>query len=147
MTLTEKISYIKGLAEGLQLNSDDKQTKVIMAIVDLLDDMALTVSDLEDECAELGEQIDAVDEDLAAIEDDFYDDCDDDECCCDECAEPDFYEVECPACHEQIYIDQDMLEDGRMDCPSCGTELEFDLDSCDCCDDEDCDCDDCGITD
>ena len=64
MTLTEKTAYIKGLVEGLELNADEKEVKVINAIIGLLDDMALTVSDLEESMNDMGNQLDEVDEDL-----------------------------------------------------------------------------------
>ena len=54
MTLTEKTAYIKGLVEGLELNADEKEVKVINAIIGLLDDMALTVSDLEESMNDMG---------------------------------------------------------------------------------------------
>ena len=127
MTVTEKVAYLKGLAKGLDLAQDKAETKMFDAIMEVLEDMALTVSDLEDEVAELGEQIDAVDEDLADVEELVFGD-DDDE----------MYEVECPACHETIYLDESILEDGAIECPNCGTELEFDFD---------CDCDDCAGSD
>lgn len=136
MTISEKVAYIKGLADGLVLDDNNKQDKVLKAIIDVLDDIALTVEDLEDNCAELGEQLDAVDEDLAALEDVVYEE-DDDDCCCD--CEDDMYEVECPNCHDLIYVDEDMLCEESIDCPNCGTKLEFDFD-CDCDCDEDCDC-------
>lgn len=134
MTVTEKVAYLKGLAKGLDLAQDKAETKMFDAIMDVLEDMALTVSDLEDEVAELGEQVDAVDEDLADVEEYLFDDEDDGECGCD--GDDDMYEVECPACHETIYLDESILEDGAIECPNCGTELEFDLE-CDCCDKED----------
>lgn len=127
MTISEKVAYIKGLAEGLELDSSDKNSKVLKAIIELLEDMALTVEDLEDGCAELCEQIDAVDEDLSNLEDFIYDDGDEDD------EDDDVYEVECPACHDIVYLDEDMLAEGEIACPNCGTNLEFDLD-CDCCD-------------
>ena len=46
MTISEKVSYIKGLAEGLELDSTDKNSKVLKAIIELLEDVALTVEDL-----------------------------------------------------------------------------------------------------
>ena len=137
MTLTEKASYLKGLAEGMELDAKDKQAKLILAMIDLIDDMALTISDLEDECAELCEQIDAVDEDRASLEDGVYGD-EDDECDCCGDDDEEFYEGEGPACNDTIYLDEEMLEDGGITCPNCGTELEFDF-GCDCEDDE-CDC-------
>lgn len=127
MTISEKVAYIKGLAEGLELDSSDKNSKVLKSIIELLEDMALTVEDLEDGCAELCEQIDAVDEDLSNLEDFIYDDGDEDY------EVDEVYEVECPACHDIVYLDEDMLAEGEIACPNCGTNLEFDLD-CDCCD-------------
>lgn len=154
MDICEKIAYIKGLAEGLGLNSDTKEGKILTAIIDLLGDITEEICDIEDGCDELMEQIDAVDEDLASLEDFIYedDDCDcdccdddDDDCDCD-CCDDEVYEIECPACNDIIYLDEDMLAEEGMICPNCGTELEFDFDGCDC----DCDCEpdcDCGCQD
>lgn len=136
MTITEKVSYIKGLADGLDLG-DDKQSKVIKAIIDVLDDIACEVESVEEDLAELSEQIDAVDEDLAEVEDIIYDDEDED---CDYDDEDDLFEVTCPNCNDTIYLDSEMLEEEGIECPNCGTSLEFDFD-CDC---KDCDCEDCG---
>jgi len=123
MTVTEKAAYLKGLAEGLGIDAESKEGKLFDAIIDLLDDMALTVSDLEDGLAELSDQVDAVDEDLDALEQDFYDDEDEDE---------EFYEVTCPGCGDIVCLDEDMLLEGEIDCPNCGEKLEFDFEDCDC---------------
>ena len=48
MTVTEKVAYLKGLAKGLDLAQDKAETKMFDAIMEVLEDMALTVSDLED---------------------------------------------------------------------------------------------------
>ncbi len=138
MTNTEKVAYIRGLAEGLELDGNKKEVKVLNAIIELLDDMAMSLSDLEEGYNDMADQLDAVDEDLGSLEDDFYgdEDEDDDE---DEC----YYEVTCPNCHETICLSEDIIEDGQMDCPNCGETLEFDIDECDddCCS---CGCEDCG---
>lgn len=133
MTITEKVAHLKGLVEGMDFNGDNKETKVLNEILDVLEDIALTVSDLDDEMGLVTEQLDAVDEDLAELEEVFYDECED---CCD--CEDDMYEVECPNCGETVYFDEDIIMEGAAECPNCGTELEFDVD-CDC----DCDCEDC----
>ena len=132
MTLTEKAAYIKGLAEGIGLDESKPETKIINALIDIIDDLALTVSDLEDELVLVGEQVDAVDEDLDALESYVYDDddcdCDDCDCCCDDCCDEDeFFEVECPACGEVINVDEGILESGSIECPNCGENLEFDI--------------------
>lgn len=139
MDICEKISYIKGLAEGLELDGDNKECKVLNAIIDLLGDITAEICDIEDACDDMSEQIDAVDEDLSALEDVVYE-CEDDCDCCDDdcdCCDDGLYEVECPNCNDVIYLDEDMLEDEGIDCPNCGTHLEFDFDG-DC--DGDCDC-------
>lgn len=134
MDICEKIAYIKGLAEGLDLDTTTKEGKILNAIIDLLGDITEEICDIEEGCDELCEQIDAVDEDLANLEELVYgDDEDDCDCDCDDCCECDdeVYEIECPACNDVIYLDADMLEEEGMVCPNCGTDLEFDFD-CDC---------------
>lgn len=139
MTITEKVAYLKGLAEGLALDEAKPETKIIKAMMDVLDDIALSVSDLEDGMDLLSEQLDAVDEDLDELEGYVYEDLDD--CCCDDCCDDDeeeYYDVECPSCGEVICVDRDILEEGSINCPKCNELLEFEID-CDC---DDC-CDDC----
>lgn len=131
MTITEKVAHLKGLVEGMDFDNDKKETKVLNEILDILEDISLTVSDLDDEMGLVTEQLDAVDEDLAELEEVFYDECDD---CCD--CDDEMYEVECPNCGETVYFDEDIIMEGAAQCPNCGTELEFDVDC-------DCDCDDC----
>ena len=133
MTNTEKVAYIRGLAEGLELDDSKKEVKVLNAIIDLLDDLAMSLADLEDGYSDMADQLDAVDEDLGSLEDDFYGDDEDDEDDEDTC----YYEVTCPNCHETICLSEDIIEDSQMDCPNCGETLEFDIDECD---DDGCDC-------
>ena len=125
MTISEKVAYLKGLMEGMKLDESKDEIKLTQKIIEVLEDMALTVSDLEDSLDLVGEQVDAVDEDLDALESYVYDDdeCDDD-CFCDD----DVYEVKCPKCGNMIYVDGDILDEGSIDCPSCGEKLEFDVD-------------------
>ncbi len=139
MTICEKVSYIKGLAEGLALDDSTKEGKVLNAIIDVLTDIAEEIDYIEEDYAELSEQVDAVDEDLASVEDFIYEDDDDDcDCDCGCCDDDDLYEVECPKCHDIIYLDEEMLAEEGITCPNCGTDLEFDFDGdCDCC----CGCD------
>jgi len=138
MTITEKVAYLKGLAEGLAIDESKPEAKLIGAIIDVLDDIALTVSDLEDGLDIFSEQLDAVDEDLDELESFVYEELDD--CCCDDCCddedEEEYYDVECPSCGEVICVDGDILEEGSINCPNCNELLEFEIDC-------DCDCDDC----
>ena len=140
MDICEKIAYIKGLADGLKLDDSTNEGKVLTAIIDLLGDITEEICDIEESCEEIIEQIDAVDEDLADLEEFIYEDEEDDDCDCDcdcDCCDDEVYEIECPACNDVIYLDGEMLEEEGMVCPNCGTELEFDFEGCDC---ECCDC-------
>ena len=112
MTVTEKMAYIKGMADSIDLNPDDKKDKLILAVVDAL--------------SELAAQVDEIDEDLGNVEQDFYgDDCDcgccDDDCdCCDDGG------AVCPKCGAEFELDLDALENGDIiTCPECGAELNF----------------------
>ncbi len=130
MTVTEKAAYLKGLAEGLTLDESKPETKLINAMIDVIDELALSVADLEDAVDMLDEQVEAVDEDLADLEDYVFEDYDDDDdCCgCDGCCDDDYFEVECPACGEVICLDESVLDEESIECPACGETLEFDFD-------------------
>ena len=132
MEITEKVAYLKGLAEGMELDAGKKEGKLLSAIIDVLDDIALEIEDLKDEQAELSEGLDAVSDDLEDVEEIIYDCCedgdDDDEYEVDDLDEDeDCYATTCPTCEETIYFDESVLEDGEVLCPNCGEKLEFDL--------------------
>ena len=138
MTLSEKSAYLKGLMDGLKLNTEADAGKMIAAIVDLLGDLTRKVTDIEDTTIAISDELDEIEEDLDAIEDfimdedEDYDDFEDE----DEEYEEGFdfgdeestiYEVTC-ACGEVINFDEDVLEQGSMVCPNCGETLEFSFD-------------------
>ena len=151
MTISEKSAYLKGLMDGLNLDTEKAEGKMIAAIVDLLGDVTHRLSDVEETTIAISDELDAIEEDLDAIEDyileedededddayDFSDDEDDDYDFDDE--DEDFeegfdfgdedttiYEVEC-ACGNIIDFDEDTLEAGSIVCPNCGETLEFSL--------------------
>ena len=135
MTTSEKVAYLKGLAEGLAVDANTPEGKLFTAIIDVLEDIALDLEDLWDNTMELTEGLDVVSEDLEDVEDIIYDeededDEDDDEYYEDELDEDeDCYATTCPTCEEEIFFDETILEDGVVVCPNCGEKLEFDLSS------------------
>lgn len=133
MTVSEKVSYIKGLAEGLGLDENQKTDKLLKAIIDVLEDISADLADVQDDIVDIGEQVDAVDEDLGYLEEVVYEDDDDD------FDEDDFYQVTCPNCGTEIYLDEETLEEDGISCPECGKHLEFEFDEDDF-DVEDTDC-------
>ena len=132
MEITEKVAYLKGLAEGMDLNAEKKEGKLLLAIIDVLEDIALELSDIEDAQEELGEGLDAVSDDLEDVEDLLYGEDDEPEYELDDLGEDeDCYATTCPTCEGSIYFDESVLEDGEVICPNCGEKLEFDLESLD----------------
>ena len=133
MTISEKAAYLKGLMDGLNLDTEKAEGKMIAAIVDLLGDVTKRLKDVEDTTIAISDELDEIEEDLDAIEDfildedEDWDDEDEDDWDEDEEYEEGFdfgdeettiYEVTC-ACGEVIDFDEDVLEDGSMICPNC----------------------------
>ena len=145
MTNSERAAYIRGLMEGLDLDPNAKETKLFNAIVDLLDDLCLSVEEMEDAYDELSGQVDEIDEDLGELEEDYYDlddfnDAEDEDDDWEEDDDDCYFEVTCPSCGDTIQLNGEMLEEGSIECPNCGENLEFDLDEEECGCGEDCNC-------
>ena len=143
MELSERVAYLRGLAEGMKLDTTTNEGKLLSVMIDVLEDVALEIADVKENALDIGEELDALSDDLAEVEDflcelddDDDDDDDDDECCCcgddDECCccddDEQFYEVKCPQCGDEITVDEDVLALGAIDCPNCGAKLEFEFD-------------------
>ena len=143
MTITEKSAYLKGLMDGLNLNTQSDEGKMIAAIVDLLGDVTQRMTDIEETTIAISDELDEIEEDLDAIEDfimdeeddDYFDELDDEDWDEEEDEEEGFdfgdeettiYEVEC-ACGEIIDFDEETLEKGSIVCTNCGETLEFSL--------------------
>ena len=145
MTLSEKSAYLKGLMDGLKLNTETDEGKMIAAIVDLLGDVTKTLGDVQETTIAISDELDEIEDDLDAIEDfimsmdeDEFDD-EDDYDFDDEDFEFDdegfdfgdeettVYEVTC-ACGNVIAFDEETLEEGSIVCENCGEVLEFSFD-------------------
>lgn len=142
MKLTEKMSYLQGLIDGLDIDDSTKEGKALLAMTEVMNELVLYVEDLQSQVDELTELCDILDEDLGSVEEDIYDfdddcdcDCCDDDCdCCDD-EDDDFdfdddelYEVICPTCGDSILLDESIIDEGSMNCPNCDELLEFDYD-------------------
>ena len=93
MTISEKVAYLKGLAEGLNLDTEkSKEGKLISVMIGILEEVGLSIEDLEENALALGEEIDVLSDDLADVESVVFEDEEDDE---DEEDEDDYFEVEC----------------------------------------------------
>ncbi|MBQ7459765.1 MAG: hypothetical protein IJS72_00115 [Oscillospiraceae bacterium] len=132
MTASEKVAYIKGLIEGMELDTEKGQGKLLAAIADVLEDLALGLDDVENHVDELEAGLDAVSDDLEEVEeyvyDDYDEDYDEDEDYDDEDEDDGYdYSVVCPACGEEFLLENEDLDAGVIECPECGETLELDL--------------------
>ena len=146
MTISEKAAYLKGLMEGLELDTQKAEGKLISALVELMGDVTKKLTDVENTTIAISDELDEIEEDLDAIEDyildeedEDYDDYEDDFDDYDD--EDDFdeegfdygdedttiYEVKC-VCGNVINFDEETLEEGSIVCDNCGETLEFTFD-------------------
>lgn len=151
MTITEKVAYLKGLMEGLELDKNSKEGKILNAVVDVLNDIALSIEDVDSEIEVINDYVDELDHDLGDLEEFVYecdDDCDDDEEDDDEEDYDDdeeddddsvFFEVECPSCGDKIYLD-DSIDPSDVICPNCHEHFDIEFEGCGDCDS----CENCG---
>ena len=141
MTLAEKAAYLKGLMDGIKLDTEKDENRLLKAVVDLLQDMAVSIDDLEDNAIAVSDELDEIEENLDAI-DEFLMDEDEDDDYMDYDDEDDYdfgdedydygedpvYEVTCPKCGEvHQFSEKDLLE-GSKPCSKCGELLEFEFD-------------------
>lgn len=135
--ISNKLSYVQGLMDGLKFDDNSNEAKVFKALVAVLEEVNDAIDDLYDYQDEVAELVDQIDEDLAEVEEELLDCCDCDDDCCD--CDDEYYEVECPECGEIVCVDESvLLNDEDIYCPNCETQIEIDLDDCDC---DCCDCD------
>ena len=136
MTISEKVSYIKGLAEGLALDDSTKEGRIINAMLDVLTDIAENLNEVDEELDDVASVLTDLEESVADLEDEVFseyddeDDFDEDDFDEDDFDEDDLgelYETTCPACNNTIRFDYEQAEKGGMDCPNCGQHLQFEL--------------------
>ena len=139
--MKEKAAYLKGLIDGLGIDENTKEGKVIKAMSELLSEMAETVDSIDEDVTHAYDQINDLSEELEDLEADLYEDedaedeeddsddeteADDDDDNADVAGEP-YYEVACPACGNTVYVSEDDLDAGEAICPRCNVAFEVAL--------------------
>ncbi len=141
MKLTEKMSYLQGMLDGMEIDGSTKEGKALLQMSEVMAELVLYVEDLQSQVDELTELCDILDEDLGQVEEELFD-CDN----CEECGEcfddddfddddydlddgDELYEVTCPTCGDTILVDEGMIDEGSINCPNCNELLEFDYDN------------------
>ncbi|MCL2564147.1 MAG: hypothetical protein FWE08_08980 [Oscillospiraceae bacterium] len=152
MSIAKRVTYLKGLAEGLNLGHDTKEEKILQVMIEILEDISAELEELADDVTALDDDMSVLIEDLESLEEDLEymfseeDDEEDEPGCCPAQSAPlpsapaasgngrkngnghkqQFYAVKCPTCQSEITIDDDVLKQGVIDCPNCGERLELD---------------------
>ena len=127
MNISEKVSYIKGLAEGMKLDEGTNEGKLLLAILDALTDIAYQLEEVDADLNDMADVVGDIDECVADLEEAVYGDDDDHDHCDCGCEDDDMYEITCPKCDNSIVVDFDVIAAGEILCPNCGEPLEFDL--------------------
>ncbi len=128
--LNSKLGYLRGLAEGLGINDETKEGKIIQQMILLLDEIGNSLDELKEDYEELFSYVEAIDQDLTDLEDELLEDDEEDDDDYEDYDDDDDYDnhnvsftVECPECHQEVIIDEDILEDEEsfeVLCPNCG---------------------------
>jgi DNA-directed RNA polymerase subunit RPC12/RpoP len=135
MTISEKVAYIKGLAEGMKIDDSTNEGKLTLAMLDVMRDIAEELEIVDEDFEEMAQIVGDIEEAVEDLEDEvFGDDYDDYDFDGD-----DLYEITCRKCDNTLSVDMSVLEDGVVNCPNCGEKIEFDIDFIDA----DCGCGSC----
>ncbi|HIT31613.1 MAG TPA: hypothetical protein IAC25_02095 [Candidatus Enterenecus stercoripullorum] len=122
MTISEKVAYIQGLYDGMGLDKTGSgEAKILGEMLDVLKEIGDQLEHVDATLDEFGEEIDAISDDLSDVEEEVFGDDEEDDG--DEGLEEDFFEIACPNCGEDLVIDDDVLEEGTVDCPACGQKF------------------------
>jgi len=114
--LRERVSYLQGLSEGLDVKGNTKEGRIINGIIEVLGDMVSSMDNLWEVHRELETYMEAIDEDLCELEGETLEDLE----CGDELE--DMVEIACPKCREQVCFTSEVLEDDdviEVTCPTC----------------------------
>ncbi len=138
MTISEKVAYLKGLAKGMKIGTDDNVGELLTEIIDVLGEISNSIEDLEEDTEYLSDYIEEIDEDLGGVEEYLFgeDECD----CCHDDDEEDYdedddfdldddyddeiVEIECPMCGEKICVPP-TVDYAHLICPACNEEFSY----------------------
>lgn len=122
--LYEKVAYLRGLAEGLEIDDSTKEGKLLKSMIVVMEDMVDAINENTEEIEEINSYVEIIDEDLSEMEDIVYDedDYDEDDYYDDEDFE--YIELTCPSCGEEISVDRELIDDGEVFCPNCEEKIE-----------------------
>ncbi|MBQ9299655.1 MAG: hypothetical protein IJ214_04015 [Clostridia bacterium] len=113
--INDRVAYLKGLAEGMKLSDETNEGKLLLKMLDVLENMAEEITALRSDYDELDEYVESIDDDLADMEEYLFDDEDEDG-------------------YEDGDDEDEDEDDDQMvvyTCPHCGNEVTFEIDGFD----------------
>ena len=124
--LSDRASFLRGLAAGMELPPEKNETKLLTELLDLIGEMAQKIDDLDADVGELDEYVESIDNDLSDMEETLFGDeeheHDDDEG--DDDYAPDMTQpvsFDCPNCGKPVTLKAEEIDfDQSPLCPSCG---------------------------
>lgn len=127
--LTDRISYLKGMAAGMKLNMEKDSNKLMLEMLTVMGEMAEEMAAMTEAHNDLNEYVESIDDDLADLEETLFGDeelegedeegeeGDEDE---DELDEDDLIVYACPHCgHDIEFHASDVDFDEDYLCPEC----------------------------
>lgn len=141
--ISEKVAYTKGLAQGLGLSDESNEGKVLIQVLDILDDVVDALHGIAEAQEDLESFVEEIDEDLGDLEEfvadeDFSEEDDWDED--DDWDEEEYYEINCPECGNIYFTEFEAFEMDAVSCPECGAHFHLNESPQVSCDDPGCDC-------
>ena len=122
-TITERTAYLRGLADGLNLDKEKAENKLLLEMLNVMDEMAQQLAETNEDLDELSEYVEDMDADLAEVEELLFEEEEDCDCDCDDC------DCDCDDCDCDCDCDQEL----SFDCPNCGktvmikaSDIDFD---------------------
>lgn len=132
--LTDRAAYLRGLADGMGIDREKNENRLMLEMLNLMDDMAQKISEMDEDVGELEAYVEDLDSDLSDVEDALFGDedcdcCDDDDCdCCDDDDEDEELSFDCPHCGKTVMVKaSDIDYDESPVCQYCGQPFFTDM--------------------
>ncbi|NLI20271.1 MAG: hypothetical protein GX418_01790 [Clostridiales bacterium] len=111
-SITDRTAYLRGLAEGLGLDREKSENRLMLEMLGVMDEMAQKIKELEEDVDELDEYVESIDGDLGDIEDALF-------------GEDEEFEDDDELEDEEEEETFDENEELSFDCPHCGKTLQI----------------------
>ena len=123
MTISEKVAYIQGLYDGLELDSGKSgEARILSEMLDVLKEVGQQLDGMGTAMDQFDEELDTLGDIVADLEEAVFEDEDEEDGEFEDFddLDEDFFEIPCPTCGEDLVVDDEALAARVVDCPVCG---------------------------